>query len=167
MLPLLNTTKEGTPSMTDNMPINLPEIRLPRDLAWRVKFIEAVEEHVRHLGVTGHFQPPRFFGYYFAGRHPVVLARHWKVTLDAAPLLWRMHHVLEGLTDSQFSIAAKSDDTVPDYLLVHDRFDGACWLWEFARGRRFVEAHEPMQGASEPDGASGDGGAQNQKLFGS
>ena len=28
--------------MTDNLLIDIPEIRLPRDMAWRVKFIEAV-----------------------------------------------------------------------------------------------------------------------------
>ena len=60
--------------MTEQKLIDLPEIRLPRDLAWRVKFIQAVEEHMRHLGVDGHFQAPRFFGYYFCGAHPVVLA---------------------------------------------------------------------------------------------
>ena len=42
---VMSETKEGTSSMTDNTIIDLPEIRLPRDLAWRVKFIEAVEEH--------------------------------------------------------------------------------------------------------------------------
>ena len=130
--------------MTDNILIDLPEIRLPRDLAARVKFIEAVDEHLKLLGVNGQFQPPRFFGYYFAGRHPVVLARHWKVTLDAAPLLWRLRQILERMTDSQFSIATESEDAVPDFLLVHDRHDGACWLWGFDQGRRFIESHEPV-----------------------
>jgi hypothetical protein len=130
--------------MTDQLLIDLPEIRLPRDLAWRVKFIEAVEEHIRKLGVAGHFQPPRFFGYYFAGRHPVVLAKNWKVTLDSAPLLLKLRSVLERITDNQFSISSDSDNTEPEYMLVHDRHDGACWLWGFAQGRRFVEAHDPV-----------------------
>ena len=151
--------------MTDNTIIDLPEIKLPRDLAWRVKFIEAVEEHVRHLGVAGHFQPPRFFGYYFVGRHPVVLARHWKVTLDATSLLWRLRQILERITDSKYSIVANAEDTTPDFLLVHDRHDGSCWLWGFAQGRRFVEAYEPVafssQGEDEP--VEGDGG---RKLLG-
>jgi hypothetical protein len=133
-------------SMTDQILIDLPEIKLPRDLAWRVKFIEAVEDHVRLLGVTGRFEPPRFFGYYFSGRHPVVLARHWKVTLDSAPLLGRLRQILERMTDHQFNIVAESDETVPDYLLVHDRHDGSCWLWGFEQGRRFVEAHQPGTG---------------------
>jgi hypothetical protein len=130
--------------MPDQLLIDLPEIRLPRDLAWRVKFIEAVEAHVKKLGVAGHFQPPRFFGYYFVGRHPVVLARNWKVTLETAPLLLRLRGVLERLTENQYSIATASEATVPDYLLVHDRRDGACWLWGFEQGRRFVEACEPV-----------------------
>ena len=130
--------------MPDQLLIDLPEIRLPRDLAWRVKFIEAVEAHVKKLGVAGHFQPPRFFGYYFVGRHPVVLARNWKVTLETAPLLLRLRGVLERLTENQYSIATASEATVPDYLLVHDRRDGACWLWGFEQGRSFVEACEPV-----------------------
>ena len=151
--------------MTDNTIIDLPEIRLPRDLAWRVKFIEAVEEHVRHLGVAGHFQPPRFFGYYFVGRHPVVLARHWKVTLDATSLLWRLRQILERITESKYSIVAPAEDTTPDFLLVHDRHDGACWLWGFAQGRRFVEAYEPVafSGKGEDETVEGDSG---RKLLG-
>ena len=146
--------------MTDQLLIELPEIRLPRDLAWRVKFIEAVEDHVRLLGVTGHFEPPRFFGYYFSGRNPVVLARHWKVTLDSAPLLSRLRQILERMTDNQFNIAAESEATLPDYLLVHDRFDGTCWLWEFEQGRRFVEAHQAVAGNEQAveDGEESDHG---------
>jgi hypothetical protein len=146
--------------MPDQLLIDLPEIRLPRDLAWRVKFIEAVEAHVKKLGVAGHFQAPRFFGYYFVGRHPVVLARNWKVTLEAAPLLQKLRGVLERLTENQFSIATESDATAPDYLLVHDRRDGACWLWGFEQGRRFVESCEPVAikgWAVEDSEASGPG----------
>ncbi len=130
--------------MTDQILIDLPEIKLPADLAWRVKFIEAVEDHVRKLGVVGQFQPPRFFGYYFNGRHPVVLARNWKVTLDAAPLLQKLREMLERITENRFSITTESDASAPDFLLVHDRHDGSCWLWGFAQGRRFVEALEPI-----------------------
>jgi len=154
---------EETTSMTDHLLIDLPEIRLPRDLAWRVKFIEAVEDHVKQLGVAGHFEPPRFFGYYFAGRHPVVLARHWKVTLDSAPLLWRLRQILEKMTENQFSIGCAADNGEPDYLLIHDRHDGACWLWGFAQGKRFVEASEPVAASSRWEDASESG----PKLLGS
>ena len=152
--------------MTDNIIIDLPEIRLPRDLAWRVKFIEAVEEHVRHLGVSGHFEPPRFFGYYFVGRNPVVLARHWKVTLDATSLLWRLRQILERITEKRFSIVSESEDTPPEYLLVHDRHDGACWLWGYAQGKRFVEAFEPVIFTAAPaDEAVEDEGERDRKLL--
>ena len=140
-------------STTDHIIIDLPEIRLPRDMAWRVKFIEAVEEHVRKLGVAGHFEAPRFFGYYFAGRHPVVLARNWKVTLDSVPLLQKLRQVLERITENQFSITAESDDGVPDYMLVHDRHDGACCGRHLGRrrgGRRARAAsreHDGSRGA--------------------
>ena len=134
--------------MTDQLLIDLPEIKLPRDLAWRVKFIEAVENHLRLLGVDGHFEVPRFFGYYFCRSNPVVLARQWKVTLDSAPLLWHARHVLERITDNKFSIVTQSHGTPPDYLLLHDRFDGSCWLWGFEQGRRFVDTPQPVTGGS-------------------
>lgn len=134
--------------MTDQTLIHLPEIRLPRDFAGRLKFVEAVENHVRLLGIIGRFEPPRFVGYYFSGRHPVVLARHWKITLGSAPLLWRLHEMLDRMTGHKFNLVTDSDESVPDYLVVHDRYDGVCWLWEFEPGRRFVEAQVPV---SYPD----------------
>ena len=150
--------------MTDHTIIDLPEIRLPRDLAWRVKFIEAVDEHVRYLGIAGRFEPPRFFGYYFAGMHPVVLAGHWKVTLDSSPLLWRLRAILERMTENQFNIAAKSADQLPEFMLVHDRHDGSCWLWGFNQGRRFLEAHEPIE--NTPENAEGPTGEENRRILG-
>ena len=38
--------------MMDNLIIDIPELRLPRDMAWRVKFIEAVEQHAGRLGIA-------------------------------------------------------------------------------------------------------------------
>jgi hypothetical protein len=73
-------------------------------------------------------------------------------------LLCRLRHILEGLTDDKFSIVSKSEQTLPDYLLVHDRHDGSCWLWNFAEGQRFVEAHEPVanQGHSHDEAVEGE-----------
>ena len=56
----------------------------------------------------------------------------------------------------------------PEFLLVHDRRDGACWLWGFAFGMRFVSATEAIVGFSgggSEDEAAGSGGS-NQKLLG-
>src|SRR5438105_5309110 len=82
-------TTEGTTSMMDNLIIDIPELRLPRDMAWRVKFIEAVEQHAGRLGISGRFKVPRFFGYYFTGSHAVVVAGLWTVLVDDAALLRR------------------------------------------------------------------------------
>ena len=54
------------------------------------------------------------------------------------------------------------EDQVPDFLLVHDRRDGACWLWRFAYGLHFVEATGPISG----DDSGSIGGTGNQKLLG-
>lgn len=130
--------------MIDHTLINLPEIRLPCDMAWRVKFIEAVEQHARRLGIAGHFKAPRFFGYYFTGLYPVVVAGHWTVMLDEVPLMKRLLKTVETVTESRFSIASEAEGMEPEFMLVHDRHDGACWLWDYSHGRRFLEASEPV-----------------------
>lgn len=130
--------------MTDNLLIDLPEIRLPRDLAWRVKFIDAVEDHARRLGIVGRFNPPRFFGYYFRGSHPVVVAGQWTVMLDGAPLLREMRDLLDRVTAGQFSVVSAAEGEDPEFMLVHDRHDGSCWLWDYGHGRNFLEASDPV-----------------------
>lgn len=130
--------------MTDNLIIDLPELRLPRDLARRVKFTDAVEEHARRLGIIGRYEPSRFIGYYFAGRYPVVVSGHWTVTLDDVPLLRGLRDMIERLTERRFSIRSVTEDVTPEFMLVHDAHDGACWLWEYAHGRRFLEARRPV-----------------------
>ncbi|MDP1580512.1 MAG: hypothetical protein Q8M02_09555 [Candidatus Didemnitutus sp.] len=142
--------------MTDNLLIELPELRLPRDLAKRVKFIEAVEEHARRLGITGRYDPTRFIGYYFAGAFPIVVSGHWSVTLDDVPLLRSVREIVERITENRFSIRSKSEEVPPEFMLVHDRFDGCCWLWEYAHGRRFLEARQPvLSGGWDDEGGPG------------
>ena len=129
--------------MTDNMIIDIPELRLPRDMAWRVKFIEAVEQHAQRLGITGRFKVPRFFGYYFAGNHAVVMAGLWTVLVDDAALLRRLRATVEKITDNRFNISTRDERGEPEFMLVNDSHDGSCWLWDYAHGRRFLEASEP------------------------
>lgn len=130
--------------MTDNLIIDIPELRLPRDMAWRVKFIDAVEDHARRLGITGRFKVPRFFGYYFMGPRAVVVAGLWTVVVDDAELLRRLRLTVERLTDNRFSIAGACEGGEPEFMLVHDTLNGACWLWDYVHGRRFLEASEPF-----------------------
>lgn len=58
---------------------------------------------------------------------------------------------VERLTERRFSIASPAGREEPDYLLVNDRRDGACWLWDYGHGRQFVEAHEPVSGGDYED----------------
>ncbi|MBA4136994.1 MAG: hypothetical protein C0518_06730 [Opitutus sp.] len=153
--------------MTDHLLIDLPELKLPRDLARRVKFIEAVEQHAARLGIKGRYEPSRFIGYYFAGAFPVVVSGHWTVTLDDVPLLRSVRDMIERITDARFSICSRREDETPDFMLVHDRHDGSCWLWEFAPGRRFLEARQAVASwlVQENDGPSGnacDGDSSHQ-----
>ncbi len=135
--------------MTGNLPIDIPEIRRPRDMAQRARFIDAVEQRARRLGLAGAFSPPRFFGYYFTGPHPVVIAGQWTVMLDEVPPLVQIRQMVERITESRFSISSRESGGEPEFMLVHDRRDGGCWLWDYAHGRRFVEAHEPVSGADD------------------
>lgn len=147
--------------MSDNVLIPLPTFSLPVDFPWRVRFISAVDEHLRRLRATGHFRPSRFFGYYFRGEAPMGVSGNWTVTLDAEPPLLQLKSALDRITKGQFSISSQSGDADPDFLLVHDRRDGACWLWRFEYGLRFVEAIDAVSNHDR-----GTDQAENRKLLG-
>jgi hypothetical protein len=135
-------------STTDKLLLPLPGFFLPRDFAWHVRFIAAVDEQLRRLRSTGHFQPPRFFGYFFQGDHPVGVTGSWVVTLDCLPLLLSLPPAIASLTGERNSICSESVAELPDYILVHDTLDGSCWLWRFSDGLRFVESAEPVNESS-------------------
>jgi hypothetical protein len=139
--------------MSENAPIPLPKFSLPDDLPWRVGFVTLVDEQLRRLRTTGHFVPGRFFGYFFQAELPVSVSGSWTVTLDAQPPVTLLPGMIEQLTNGQFSIVSAKRDAVPDYLLLHDRLDGTCWLWSFLEGLRFLEAVEPVTGSGEIDDA--------------
>ncbi len=138
-------------TLTDNVLIPLSGFTLPVDFAWRIRLVAAVDEQLRRLRSTGHFEPPRFFGYFFQGDHPVGVTGNWVVTLDALPLLLALPLAVDRLTKCQHSICSASSQEVPDYILIHDTHDGSCWLWRFHQGLHFVEANEPVgSGSSNP-----------------
>jgi hypothetical protein len=147
--------------MPDNVLIPLPTFTLPPDFPWRVRFVAAVDEHLRRLRATGHFRPSRFFGYYFRGDSPMGVSGNWTVTLDAEPALIQVRAALDRITKGQFSVASRSQDADPDFVLVHDRLGGACWLWRYEYGLRFVEATEPVLNNDR-----GTDQAENRKLLG-
>jgi len=153
---------ENPTAMTENLLIPLPGFRLPSDFPWQVRFVAAVDDQLRRLRATGHFSPPRFFGYYFQGDHPFGVTGSWTVTLNGGPKLQALPEELDRVTNGQFSIASLSERASPDFLLVHDRRDGACWLWRFAFGLRFVEAVEPVEEGEDP----GAGDPANRRLLG-
>ena len=130
--------------MPDNVLIPLPNFTLPDDFPWRVGFVSQVNDQLRRLRATGYFMPPRFFGYFFQAGQPVGVGGSWTVSLDLQPPISLLQAALDELTCGQFGIASPRREQPPDYLLVHDRRDGACWLWSFAEGMRFVEASEPV-----------------------
>lgn len=144
--------------MPHNLLIPLNGFRLPVDFPWRVGFVALVDDQLRRLRTTGHFLPPRFFGYFFQAHVPIGVGGSWTVSLDATRPASLLPGLLERLTHGQFSITSTGPDSKPDYLLVHDRRDGACWLWTFEEGLRFVEAVEPTAG--------GWGGAEAPRLLG-
>lgn len=143
--------------MTDNVLIPLPGLSLPYDFPRRVGFIALVDDQLKRLRSTGHFVPPRFFGYYFRGKVPVAVSAGWTVSLEAVEPMTSLPEVLDEITLGQFSIVSARHTVLPEFILVHDRRDGACWLWSFADGLKFIEASEPVTaGAAIP----------NQKLLG-
>jgi|SRR5688572_22747746 hypothetical protein len=130
--------------MADNVLIPLPGFALPADFPWQVGFVAQVDDQLRKLRTTGHFLPPRFFGYYFQAHMPIGIAGSWTVSLDSIQPASLLPGLLERVTHGQYSITSVSREVTPDFMLVHDRRDGACWLWSFDAGLQFVEAAEPV-----------------------
>ncbi len=144
--------------MPDNVLIPLPGFQLPDDFPWRVGFVSLVNDQLRRLRATGHFLPPRFFGYYFQAGAPVGVGGSWTVSLDPSRPMTLVTSKLERLTKGHYSITSDAAGTVPDFMLIHDRRGGACWLWSFDEGLRFVESVEPVVG--------GWNDAETPRLFG-
>lgn len=131
--------------MSENVLIPLSGFELPRDYPWQVGFVALVDDQLRRLRATGHFLPPRFFGYYFQGRMPVAVGGSWTVSLENTQPASLLPEVLRCMTGGVYSIVSEDRENTPDYMLVHDRRDGACWLWSFDDALSFVEAVEPTR----------------------
>jgi hypothetical protein len=131
--------------LQENVLVPLPGLLLPPDLPWRMRFVELVQEHLLKVKSYQVFEPPRFFGYYFKDGDPVAVAGPWTVLLDPLPPLVSVPDTLDMLTQGNFNILSERDEE-PQFLLVHDRHDGACWLWRYRFGMRFVMAQEPTMG---------------------
>ena len=139
--------------MDENLLIPLPGFELPVDFPWRVGFVSLVNDQLRRLRATGYFLPPRFFGYYFQKHVPIGVSGSWTVSLDATQPASLLPGLLDQVTHSQFSITTASRESTPEFMLVHDRHDGACWLWSFGEALQFVEAVEPTGGEGGWDDA--------------
>ena len=136
---------------SENILIPLPAVALSADFPWRIRFIAAVDEQLRRLRATGHFVPARFFGDYFQGDQPIGVSGSWTVTLEQADPVAQLPEEVERATQGRYSIVSRSRAETPEFILIHDRKDGCCWLWRFAFGMRFVEAVEPFERARELD----------------
>ncbi|MFH1497087.1 MAG: hypothetical protein ABII82_04605 [Verrucomicrobiota bacterium] len=130
---------------TDNVLVSLSGLTLPSDLPWRVNFVQMVDGYLEKLHAEHSFRPPRFFGYYFKGGDAIAMTGCWTVMLDACEELDALRESVEEMSLGQFSIAGPEDNE-PDFMLIHDRYDGSCWLWRFGYGQNFVSATEAMQG---------------------
>lgn len=147
--------------MTDNVLIPLTGFALPEDFPWRVGFVGLVDDQLRRLRATGHFLPPRFFGYYFQGRTPVGVGGSWTVSLDPEPPISLLPGLIDQVTNGLYGITSTNTASYPEFLLVHDRRGGGCWLWSFADGLRFIEAVEPIAA-----GRDGNDDAEHPPLLG-
>lgn len=144
--------------MTETLILPLPALRLPADFPWRVRFVGAVEAELRQLRASGHFLPSRFFGYYFRAGRLIGVSGRWTVALDATGVALQLLDAVGEATHGQYSISTLRLEGEPDYILVHDRHIGECWLWRFTSGLHFVEATDPVEGGGD---IGWDGAARN------
>ncbi len=132
--------------MTETLIVPLSALRLPADFPSRVRFVSAVEAELRQLRSSGRFLPARFFGYYFRAGRLIGVSGRWTVALDATGAALQLLDAVGEVTHGQYSISTLRLEGEPDYILVHDRHIGECWLWRFTAGLRFVEATDPVDG---------------------
>src|SRR3954462_12347535 len=102
-------------TMNNNVLIPLPGFELPGDFPWRVGFVALVDDQLRRLRATGHFLPPRFFGYYFQGQVPVAVGGSWTVTLDVNTPASLLPELIDQLTDGRYAIVTKSHASTPGF----------------------------------------------------
>src|SRR4051794_9416301 len=99
--------------MPENVLIPLPDFLLPEDFPWRVGFVAMVDDQLRRLRTTGHFLPPRFFGYYFQASEPIAVGGSWTVSLDRTRSILVLPGLLDRLTSGKYSIASNGPDATP------------------------------------------------------
>ena len=102
-----------------------------------------------------------------SGSHAVVVAGLWTVLVDDAALLRRLRTTVEQITDHRFNIASREEGGEPEFMLVNDSHDGSCWLWDYAHGRRFLEASEPVETRELSDDIFDEGTDRGPRLLGS
>jgi hypothetical protein len=73
----------------------------------------------------------------------VAVTGSWTDLLDPDPVLKRLPQMLQKVTAGLFNIAG-TEENEPEFVLIHDRRDGSCWLWRFEYGLRFVMAEQPV-----------------------
>lgn len=128
---------------TENILVPLPGFALPRDLPWQTRFVDIVEAQIEADHGEAFYAPPRFFGYYVCGSVYVAVAGPWAVAVAETAALQRLPDMLQALTGARFPMRCESEE-VPEFMLVHDRYNGACWLWRYPFAQRFLEAEEAL-----------------------
>ena len=130
----------------------LGSFRLPRDYAWRVGLVDAIGWHRREIGVKEPYVPPRFVGFFFNHELPVGDCRDARVNLERRPPIEHLPAQVLAATNQQYRITSEPGRIEPPFLLIHDRWDGACWLRDFASGVRFVTLTTPYWKDPPPGG---------------
>ena len=124
--------------------VNLHGFKLPRDYAWRVGFVAAVKRGLRNRGYDDRgYRPPRFVWYYFNRAQPVAVCADGRINLPLEAPLKFLPEQVDAVTHGQFRIVPAKGETDPLYLLIHDGWDGACWLRRFGPGLRALCGSEP------------------------
>src|SRR4051812_10672149 len=99
--------------MTENVLIPLPGFTLPEDYPWRIRFIAAVDDQLRRLRASGHYLPPRFFGYFFQAGEPVAVSGNWTVTLDARRPIVELPDRIGDVTRGRYPISTDDREQPP------------------------------------------------------
>lgn len=118
--------------------IPLEDFKLPKNYAWRIGMVEAMRFYQKNQGLRPIYNPPRFLAYFQQQGTPICESKEARVGLEMKhPIVCLPAQVIAAVGE-KYRIATSKYEIEPPYVLIHDSWDGSCWLSDFASGIRFV-----------------------------
>jgi len=120
--------------------IPLTGISFPSNFAWESGLCDTILDLHPLRWNDGAYRPPRFTGYFYSNVFLIGTCAHGGGRLPRRIITDFLDAKIATYTSNQHQITGRASH--PDYLMVHDAWDGRCWLAPFKTGLVFLRAPE-------------------------